>query len=152
VWGDESLTENLNFINEALGENIEKYLTKKFWTDHKKTYKKKPIYWEFASPKGAFKAIVYMHRMNRFTVQKIRQDYLFKQMNWFEKQIEHTTQNESSLSSKELKTLDNYRKDLIECREYDLILKDMSDRQIDFDLDDGVTENYKLFEGVVSKI
>ena len=53
---------------------------------------------------------------------------------------------------KELKTLDNYRKDLIECREYDLILKDMSDKQIDFDLDDGVTENYKLFEGVVSKI
>ena len=27
VWGDGSLTENLNFINEALGENIEKYLT-----------------------------------------------------------------------------------------------------------------------------
>ena len=152
VWGDESLTENLNFINEALGENIEKYLTKKFWADHKKTYKKKPIYWEFASPNGAFKVIAYMHRMNRFTVQKIRQNYLFKQMNWLEKQIEHLTQNESSLSSKELKTLDNYRKDLIECREYDLILKDMSDRQIDFDLDDGVTENYKLFEGVVSKI
>ena len=93
-----------------------------------------------------------MHRMNRFTVQKIRQNYLFKQMNWFEKQIEHLTQNESSLSSKELKTLDNYRKDLIECREYDLILKDMADKQVAFDLDDGVTENYKLFEGVVSKI
>ena len=152
VWGDESLTENLNFINEALGENIEKYLTKKFWADHKKTYKKKPIYWEFASPNGAFKVIAYMHRMNRFTLQKIRQNYLFKQINWLEKQIEHLTQNESSLSSKELKTLDNYRKDLIECREYDLILKDMSDKQIDFDLDDGVTENYKLFEGVVSKI
>jgi len=152
VWGDESLTENLNFINEALGENIEKYLTKKFWADHKKTYKKKPIYWEFSSSNGAFKVIAYMHRMNRFTLQKIRQNYLFKQINWLEKQIEHLTQNESSLSSKELKTLDNYRKDLIECREYDLILKDMSDRQIDFELDDGVTENYKLFEGVVSKI
>ena len=76
VWGDESLTENLNFINESLGEDLEKYISKKFWADHKRTYKKKPIYWEFSSPKGAFKVIVYMHRMIRFTVQKIRQDYL----------------------------------------------------------------------------
>ena len=152
VWGDESLTENLNFINEALGENIEKYLTKKFWADHKKTYKKKPIYWEFASAKGAFKVIVYMHRMNRFTVQKIRQNYLFKQINWLDKQIDHLLQNESSLTSQELRKLDNYRKDLIECRDFDLLLKDVSDKQIEFDLDDGVTVNYKLFDGVVSKI
>ena len=62
------LTENLNFINEALGENLEKYLTTKFWNDHKKHIK--AIYWQFSSPKGAFKVIVYMHRMNRFTVQK----------------------------------------------------------------------------------
>ena len=152
VWGDDSLTENLNFINESLGENIEKYLTKKFWADHKKTYKKKPIYWEFASAKGAFKVIVYMHRMNRFTVQKIRQNYLFKQINWLDKQIDHLLQNESSLTSQELRKLDNYRKDLIECRDFDLLLKDVSDKQIEFDLDDGVTVNYKLFDGVVSKI
>ncbi|MBT4283214.1 MAG: SAM-dependent methyltransferase, partial [Candidatus Marinimicrobia bacterium] len=152
VWGEKSLTENLNFINEALGENIEKYLTKKFWADHKKRYKKKPIYWQFASPKGAFKVIVYMHRMNRFTVQKIRQNYLFKQINWLDKQIDHLLQNESSLTSQELRKLDNYRKDLIECRDFDLLLKDVSDKQIEFDLDDGVTVNYKLFDGVVSKI
>ena len=93
-----------------------------------------------------------MHRMNRFTIQKIRQNYLFKQINWLGKQIEYLTQNESSLMSKKKKKLDSYRKDLIECREYDLILKDLSDKQIEFDLDDGVTENYKLFEGAVSKI
>ena len=152
VWGDESLTENLNFINESLGENIEKYLTKKFWADHKKTYKKKPIYWEFSSSNGAFKVIAYMHRMNRFTLQKIRQNYLFKQMTWLEQEIDHLEQNEATLSSTDGRRLDNLRGNLIECREYDLVLKDVSDRQIEFDLDDGVTENYKLFDGVVSKI
>jgi uncharacterized cupin superfamily protein len=85
-------------------------------------------------------------------VQKIRQNYLFKQINWLDKQIDHLLQNESSLTSQELRKLDNYRKDLIECRDFDLLLKDVSDKQIEFDLDDGVTVNYKLFDGVVSKI
>ena len=119
---------------------------------HKKTYKKKPIYWQFSSLKGAFKVIVYMHRMNRFTLQKIRQNYLFKQMTWLEQEIDHLEQNEATLSSTDGRRLDNLRGNLIECREYDLVLKDVSDRQIEFDLDDGVTENYKLFDGVVSKI
>ena len=69
-----------------------------------------------------------------------------------DKQIDHLLQNESSLTSQELRKLDNYRKDLIECRDFDLLLKDVSDKQIEFDLDDGVTVNYKLFDGVVSKI
>jgi len=152
VWGEDTLTENLNFINECLGEDLEKYLTKKFWNDHKKRYKKRPIYWQFASPMSAFKVIVYMHRMNRFTVQKIRQNYLFKQVNWLEREISQLAENEALLASKESKRLDKLRKNLIECREYDLLLKDVSDKQIEFDLDDGVTENYKLFDGVVSMI
>jgi len=152
VWGEESYTENLNFINEALGEDLEKFLTKKFWDFHKKMYKKRPIYWQFASPGGAFKVLTYMHRMNRFTVQVIRKNYLFKQMNWLEREMAPLAENEATLHTKESKRLDKLRKDLIECREYDLLLKDMADRQIEFDLDDGVVENYKLFEGVVSKI
>jgi hypothetical protein len=40
----------------------------------------------------------------------------------------------------------------MECESYDLILKDKADQQIEFDLDDGVTENYKLFDGVVGKL
>jgi len=152
IWGEDTYTENLNFINEALGEDLEKYLTKKFWDHHKKMYKKRPIYWQFASPKGAFKVLTYMHRMNRFTVQVIRKNYLFKQMNWLEREIGSLVENEATLQTKESKRLDKLRKDLIECREYDLLLKDMADRQIEFDLDDGVVENYKLFEGVVSKI
>ncbi len=152
VWGEESYTENLNFINEALGENLEKFLIRKFWDFHKRMYKKRPIYWQFASPNGAFKVLVYMHRMNRFTVQKIRQNYLFKQINYLESEIARLKANEASLNSTEARKLDHFRSNLMECRDYDLLLKDVADRQIEFDLDDGVVENFKLFEGVVSKI
>ena len=52
----------------------------------------------------------------------------------------------------ELKKLEKLRKDEVECREYELVLKDVADQQIAFDLDDGVTENHKLFGEVVAKI
>ena len=152
IWGEDSYTENLNFLNDALDDKIEKYLTKKFWNDHKKMYKKKPIYWQFASPTGVFKVLTYMHRMDRFTVQKIRQNYLFKYLNHLEGEISNLSTNESSHTAKQAKLLDKLRSDLIECREYGILLKDVADKQIEFDLDDGVTENYKLFEGVVTPI
>jgi len=60
--------------------------------------------------------------------------------------------NEASLSSRDAKRLDQLRKDIAECEAYDLELKDVADRQIAFDLDDGVTENHKLFGNVVAKI
>ena len=40
-------------------------------------------------------------------------------------------------------------KDEIECREYKKLVKDYADKQIEFDLDDGVSVNYKKFEGIV---
>jgi len=44
------------------------------------------------------------------------------------------------------------RVDLRECETYDMELKNVADQQISFDLDDGVTVNYKKFETVVAKI
>jgi hypothetical protein len=57
-----------------------------------------------------------------------------------------------SLGAQEARTLDKLRKNLQECEQYDIVLKDIADRQIVFDLDDGVTVNYKKFEGVVAEI
>ena len=152
IWGEDTLTENLNFINECLGEDLEKYFTNKFWVDHKKTYKNKPIYWELASPEGAFKVITYMHRMNRFTVQKIRNNYLLKYLNYLNDQIGNLEAYESSLSRNDAKRLDTLRIAQMECREYDKLMKAYADRQIEFDLDDGVTVNHAKFEGIVLKI
>lgn len=43
-------------------------------------------------------------------------------------------------------------KDLEECREYDVYLKNIADHQIEFDLDDGVVVNYAKFESVATPI
>ena len=45
-----------------------------------KMYQNRPIYWMFSSnqkgKRAAFQCLVYMHRMNRFTPEHIRTNYL----------------------------------------------------------------------------
>ena len=152
IWGAETRTENINFIQECLNKDLEKFLVADFYKYHCKVYKKKPIYWLFASKKGAFQVLVYMHRMNAFTVEKIRANYLLEHIKSLESEISVLESNEANLSTQDARKLDQLRKNLQECYEYDTELKDMADKQITFDLDDGVTENYKKFETVVAKI
>ena len=152
VWGPDTLTENINFAEECLNKDIEKYLVNDFWGNHCKMYSKRPIYWLFSSKKGAFQVLVYMHRLNKFTPERIRSNYLLKHIQNLENQLQLMSSNETLLTRQEQKRREQIQKDLIECREYDMILKDVSEKQIEIDLDNGVVENYKLFEGVVAKI
>lgn len=147
IWGEKSLTENINFIEDAVGVSLDKYLTLKFWDFHKKMYSKIPIYWLFESPKGYFRVLTYMHRMDKFTVQKIRLNYLHRYMEHLSSEINRLRQNGNNL-----RRLDTLEDALQDCRTYSDILKPLADKQITFDLDDGVKNNYKLFEGAVKPI
>lgn len=157
VWSENSQIENSNFINECLGINLDKWLTEKFWGYHTSMYKKKPIYWLFSSnPKkpqaAAFKVLVYMHRMDKYTVNKIQRNYLHPHQEWIKLEIEKLIADEANLSKTELKRLDKLRNWEIECRDYNEILKTLALNEVVFDLDDGVTVNYEKFEGAVAKI
>jgi hypothetical protein len=145
VWGEETQTENINFLNECLGIPFEKFLTEKFWDYHKRVYQKKPIYWLFTSPAGSFKVLVYMHRMDKFTVQKIRLNYLHRYMEYLGNEVQQAEANGTAT-----RTVDKLNRALQDCREYDKILKPLADQQIVFDLDDGVTVNYAKFKPAVA--
>mgnify|MGYP000286001550 CR=1 FL=1 len=151
IWGEQNLTENLNYIQKKLDQELEQYLTEKFWMYHVKLYSKSPIYWLFSSKNGAFKILAYMHRMDKYTVQKVRQNYLHTYMDYLRKEIEKLDKT-GTLNSNESKHMDQLRSDLNECLEYDEVLKEVADKQIDFDLDDGVDHNYELFGKALAKI
>ena len=150
--GEDTLTENLNFIEAALGKDIETYFVKDFWKDHFVRYQRRPIYWLFTSRKGAFQCLVYMHRMNPYTAEQIRNKYLLPHIEYLGNRIVEMEQRAASLTTKERKTLDKLQKDLEECREYHDRLHLVADKQIAFDLDDGVTVNYAKFGDVVAKL
>lgn len=152
VFGDECLTENLNFIEHSLGKSIEDYLIKDFWKDHKKMYQNRPIYWLFSSKKGAFQVLVYMHRMNPYTAEKVRTKYLLPYIEYLQTRIQQDNERGADLTTIERKNLTKMESTLVECQEYHDRLHSIADKQINFDLDDGVVVNYAKFGDVLAKI
>jgi hypothetical protein len=152
VFGSETLNENLNYIEKNLGKSIEDYFVKGFWTDHKKMYQYRPIYWLFRSKKGAFQCLVYMHRMNPYTAERIRTKYLLPHIEWLVNKQNEMQANAANLSTRERKQLDSITTQIEECREYHDRLHVIADQQINFDLDDGVVVNYAKFGDVLAKL
>ena len=161
VYGAESLEDNIDYIAQMLGnkgdssrEVIRNYFLKDFFTDHCKTYQKRPIYWLFDSGKeNGFKALVYLHRYNADTVGRVRTDYLHKEQAYVEaalRSAEYTIDNSSSASekSKATKAVSKYTKQLAEMKIYDEAIAHIANQRIELDLDDGVKVNYEKFQGI----
>ena len=157
IWGDENATENFNFINRSLGMPLEKWLTENFWEYHTKMYSKRPIYWLFCSnpksvAKSAFRVLVYMHRMDAYTVQQIMRQYLYPHQEYLRKEYEDLLSREASLDKEEKRRLDAMPKLMNELKEYSEQLKEYANQQIVIDLDDGVKQNYAKFKGILAVV
>ena len=164
-FGEETLEENLDFIANALAKNkkpsrekIRDYMLKNFFNDHKKTYKKCPIYWQFSSGKeNGFNCLVYMHRYEPSLVARIRTDYLHKTQKAIEQAIANCDNIINHLSSntevtKATKEKSKLQKQLKETQEYDEALAHIANQNIKINLDDGVKVNYAKFQNIeVSK-
>jgi type II restriction/modification system DNA methylase subunit YeeA len=157
TFGEDTLSENLDFIAEALGGNgkkssetvIRDYFLKSFYKDHVKTYKTRPIYWLFSSGKGrAFNALIYMHRYNKETLAMMRTDYLLE----LEGKLDAMREMIKSDIGKDAQEKARLGKMIDEIMEYDELLKNKADEYIEIDLDDGVKVNYERFEGLVERI
>ena len=164
AFGDEHFEENLRFIEESLGVKSlrEYFITRsggsRFYDDHVKRYKKRPIYWLFSSPKGSFNALIYMHRYTSSTVSTVLNEYLREYTTKLEASFQHQerfaagegTPRQKAAASKETERL---RKILLELREYEHdVLYPLASQQVAIDLDDGVKANYPKFYPALRKI
>ena len=160
VFGNESLDENLNYIAEVLGkrgtesseDTIRRYFVNDFFSDHVKTYQKRPIYWLFDSgKKNGFKCLVYLHRYDEQIVSKIRTKYLHNTLSIYQRTVEEIDYklNNEELSTTDKRELQNKKSDLnskiIECNEYEEMVGNVANKMIKLDLDDGVVNNYAKF-------
>ena len=152
AFGEDTLVDNLNCVEAALGKSLDDYFVKDFWKDHKKMYQNRPIYWLFSSKKGAFQCLAYMHRMNAYTAERIRTKYLLPHIEWLVQQQSEMEANAANLNTRERKQLDSFGRQIAECREYHDRLHTVADEQVAFDLDDGVVVNYAKFGDVLAKL
>lgn len=152
AFGEDTLVDNLNCVEAALGKSLDDYFVKDFWKDHKKMYQNRPIYWLFSSKKGAFQCLAYMHRMNAYTAERIRTKYLLPHIEWLVQRQTEMEANAANLNARERKQLDSITRQIAECREYHDRLHTVADEQIAIDLDDGVVVNYAKFGDVLMKL
>ncbi|MBN8706502.1 MAG: BREX-1 system adenine-specific DNA-methyltransferase PglX [Bacteroidetes bacterium] len=158
AFSEEHFEENLNYIEDTIGKDIRRYFVKDFYYDHIKRYKKRPIYWMFSSPKGHFKALIYMHRYQPDLCSKLLNDYLQA----FISKLEAAKQTQTMLSLREdisvrektlaIKEIDKFEAMIKDCREYEKTLFTIATQKITIDLDDGVKVNYQKFKEVVVPI
>ncbi|MGI6747210.1 MAG: BREX-1 system adenine-specific DNA-methyltransferase PglX [Anaerovoracaceae bacterium] len=161
-FGEETLEENLEYIAETLGKKanetsrqaIRRYFLKDFYKDHVSTYKKRPIYWLFDSGRqDGFKALIYMHCYDPFTVARVRTDYLHSLQKKYEAKVNHLdilldsdiSEREKASARKKKETI---LKQIEECRLYDEAIAHVANQRIEIDIDDGVKVNYAKFQRV----
>ncbi len=166
AYGDVYLEENLDFISRVLGNKgtssrdiIRNYFVNDFFKEHCNSYSlsgagKRPIYWLFDSGKeNGFKCLIYMHRYTKDTLNLIRSEYLRKTEDAIEsalKNSEYVIQTSSSAveKAKATKDRDKFVKQLNEMRIYYQALSHLAIQKIEIDLDNGVKNNYQLFQGI----
>lgn len=163
VYGEETLEENLKFVADALGgkgtprEVIRSYFLNDFYTDHLKTYQKRPIYWLFDSgKKNGFKALIYMHRYQPDLLARMRTDYVHEQQERYRTQLAMIDSSEQNATSTERVKLEKRRQKLqaqaAEIATFEEKIHHLADKMIEIDLDDGVKVNYAKFDDVLAKI
>ncbi len=155
AFGREYLHENIAFIEKALGKKLRNYFVKEFYKDHVKRYKKRPIYWMFASPKGMFQVLIYMHRYTPDTLNQILNDYLRPFRIRLESmrndlmrisESEDTPTTERNLAEKKIEKIERTLDDI---NAYEKVLAHYAAKRIAIDLDDGVKVNYCKFKELV---
>ena len=163
IYGEDTLEENLKFIADALGgkgtprEVIRAYFLNDFFSDHCKTYQKRPIYWLFDSgKKNGFKALIYLHRYQRDLLARMRTDYVHEQQERYRTQLSHLADALEHASGADKVRLTKQQKKLQdqsrELQTYEEKIHHLADQNIELDLDDGVKVNYAKFGDVLAKI
>ena len=158
TFGEDTLNENLRFIEDSLGKPLRKYFLTDFYKDHLQRYKKRPIYWLFQSPKKGFNALIYLHRYTPDSLNLLLNDYLRDYLKKIETRLQHLdhTQATSTVTREKTaarKEADKLRKTQKECQDWERdTLLPLAQQRITIDLDDGVKSNYPKFTGAVAKV
>ena len=149
TFGTENFENNIRFIENSIGKDIRKYFLNDFYKDHVQTYKKRPIYWMFSSPKNSFNALIYAHRYQKDTISiildKYLQEFILKlraEKNTLER-LEISSSSSSrdkTIAMRKTQKIDSILNEL-NSWERDVIFP-LASQRLEIDLDDGVKNNY----------
>jgi hypothetical protein len=117
-----------------------------------KTYRKRPIYWQFSSGKqNGFKALIYMHRYEPSLLQRMAEHYVAEQRSHHRSRL---SELEAATGDRTLlkKQIAKVKEQLRETEEFEERLRLLAQRRLCLDPDDGVKANYAMLQDVLEPI
>lgn len=172
VFGAADLGDNIEFLTRCLSVKsssstaefvppvipadpdraLEDYMAKSFAADHQKDYSGRPVYWSLESPKGTFRALIYVHRYTPDTVGQVLTKYAAPFVDRLKAESEAVGREHDAVSGDDRKAdrerarIDKRRAEIdaqvAEVQGYiDSVLQPLAQRRIHLDLDDGVRIN-----------
>lgn len=172
VFGAADLGDNIEFLTRCLAVKpgsstaefvppvipadpdraLEDYMAKSFTADHQKDYSGRPVYWSLESPKGTFRALIYLHRYTPDTVGQVLTKYAAPFVDRLKAESEAVGRERDAMmgddrkADRERARIDKKRAEIdakiAEVQGFiDSILQPLAQRRIHLDLDDGVRIN-----------
>ena len=172
VFGVSDLGDNIEFLTRCLAvkpgsttaefvppvipadpeQALEDYMAKSFAADHQKDYSGRPVYWSLESPKGTFRALIYLHRYTPDTVGQVLTKYAAPFVDRLKAESEAIGRDRDAVKGNDRKAdrerarFDKKRAEIdatiAEVQGYiDSVLQPLAQRRIHLDLDDGVRIN-----------
>lgn len=172
VFGAADLGDNIEFLTRCLAVKpgsttaefvppvipadperaLEGYMAKSFAADHQKDYSGRPVYWSLESPKGTFRALIYLHRYTPDTVGQVLTKYAAPFVDRLKAESEaigcdrDAVKGNDRRSDRERARIDKRRAEIdatiAEVQGFiDSVLQPLAQRRIHLDLDDGVRIN-----------
>ena len=172
VFGASDLGENVEFLTRCLavkkGNNtvefavptvptdperaLEQYMAKTFAADHQQEYSGRPVYWPVESPKGTFRALIYLHRYTPDTIGQVLTKYAAPFVDRLKAEAEMLGRERDTVVGDDKKAdrararIDKKRSEIdaqiAEVQGFiDSVLQPLAQRRIHLDLDDGVRIN-----------
>jgi type II restriction/modification system DNA methylase subunit YeeA len=157
TFGNKHLSENLSFVETAIGKEVRKFFVRDFFIDHLKRYKKRPIYWLFSSgSQRAFQCLVYVHRYSDSTLARMRMEYVLPLQGKMASRVDQIESDKanarnSSVVRKLQKEQDDLKRQQKELAGFEERLRHAADKRIVLDLDDGVKANYVKFGDLLAE-
>ena len=172
VFGAADLGDNVEFLTRCLAvkpgsataefvppvipadpeQALEDYMAKSFAADHQKDYSGRPVYWSLESPKGTFRALIYLHRYTPDTVGQVLTKYAAPFVDRLKAESDAVGRERDAVKGNDRKAdrerarFDKKRAEIdatiAEVQGYiDSVLQPLAQRRIHMDLDDGVRIN-----------
>ena len=172
VFGASDLGDNIEFLTRCLAVKngsataefapplipadperaLEDYIAKSFAADHQRDYSGRPVYWSLESPKGTFRALIYLHRYTPDTVGQVLTKYAAPFVDRLKAESEAVGRERDAVmgddrkANRERARIDKKRSEIdakvAEVQGFiDSVLQPLAQRRVHLDLDDGVRIN-----------